>query len=80
MPTDRERRLRELMQPPKPVVLDLDANPLNADWTKRSWDIPASTVEELRAWIKASGRTVEEFKRLPVYRWNVARMPRLRCL
>jgi len=61
-----------------PVNIDADLE--NADWTKGSWDIPATSVEELRTWLKQQGMTVEQFKRLPVYRRNMKRLEWLRGL
>jgi hypothetical protein len=48
-----------------------DANLLNADWTKQSWDLDANTVEKLREYLESTGQTVERFKSLPVYRLDV---------
>jgi len=36
--------------------------------------------DEVRALLRAWGMTVEEFKRLPVYRWNVDKVPGLKDL
>ena len=45
----------------------------NADWTKQTFDILGfASADEMRAWIEASGLTVEEFKRLPAFRAAVA--------
>lgn len=49
--------------PPLPVI-DLDRDLGNADWTKTGWDLPAENVEELRRWLKSSGKTAAQFKRL----------------
>ena len=54
---------------PKPF--NIDADPMNADWTKQSWDLPYRDAKSLRAYLEASGQTVEHFKTLPVYRLNV---------
>jgi hypothetical protein len=54
-----------------------DDDPLNADWTKQTWDLPArsrSDLPALREFIKASGMTIAQFKRLPVYALNVKRL------
>ena len=52
-------------------MLNLDANPMNADWTKQSWDLPCNDVKSLRAYLKAGEQTVAHFKELPVYKLNV---------
>lgn len=52
----------------------------NADWTKQSWDLPYQTVEELRGFLQRTGMTVEEFRQLPIYRYNVSKMPWLQDL
>lgn len=59
---------------------DLDADPDNADWTKGTWDLPVHDVESLRAYLAAQRRTVAAFKRLPIYRMNVKKLPWLRDL
>jgi hypothetical protein len=64
----------------QPLTIDLDDTVANADWTKTTWDLPANSLDELRRWLKHSGRTLEEFKTLPVYQHNVARLPWLRKL
>jgi hypothetical protein len=51
--------------------MQADADPMNADWTKKSWDLPYHDVDGLRAYLKASNISVEHFKELPVYRMNV---------
>jgi len=58
-----------------------DADVRNADWAKRTWDlVEVNNVEELREHLKRTGTTVEQFKRLPVYRLNVDKLPWLREL
>lgn len=64
----------------KRPVLDIDADLTNADWPKQSWDLPVSTVGELRRHLKAQGITIAQFKRLPVYRLNVSKLAWLRKL
>jgi hypothetical protein len=51
-----------------------DADLMNADWTKRSWDLGIGNVEDLRTWLKSQGITVAAFKRLPVYKCNVSKL------
>jgi len=60
--------------------VNLDADLHNADWTKQSWDLPAHNVQELRDLLKAQGTTVAAFKRLPVYKFNVDKLPWLKKL
>jgi hypothetical protein len=48
-------------------VIDLDADLVNADWTKQTWDIPAKNVEELRAFLRQHRMSVKAFKRKPAY-------------
>lgn len=57
-----------------------DADLANADWTKRTWDLPAQNLEELRRWLAAHGISVAQFKQQPVYRYNVGKLPWLRQL
>jgi acetylornithine deacetylase/succinyl-diaminopimelate desuccinylase-like protein len=33
-------------------------------------ELPFATVEEFAQWLKASGLSVEDFKRLPAYEWH----------
>lgn len=54
--------------------MNIDANPNNADWTKQSWDIPANSLDELRQWLASQELTVEQFKALPVYRFNIKKL------
>jgi hypothetical protein len=49
--------------------ISIDANIDNADWTKQTWDFPfMRSVDDLRRWLHESGRTVEGFKQMPVYK------------
>ena len=51
-----------------------DAQLSNADWTKRTWDILGiNSVEEMRAYLKSTGSSVEAFKKLPAYSATVNR-------
>jgi hypothetical protein len=42
----------------------------NVDWPKHTWDLPTDKDEFLRV-LQMMGMSVDEFKQLPVYRWNV---------
>jgi len=53
------------------MALNIDANPDNADWTKKSWDLPKYKSKEFMEWLKFTGMTLEEFRKLPVYKWNL---------
>lgn len=48
-------------------VPNIDADLENADWPKRTWDLPFQTEDQLQAWLDATGVTLEQFSRLPVY-------------
>lgn len=54
------------------VMPDLDEE--NADWTKRTWDLPTDLAEFLRG-LEQTGMSVAEFKTLPVYRFNLKTGP-----
>ena len=54
-------------------IINLDADLNNADWTKRSWDLPPWGSKEFDEFLKFSGQTLEQFKKLPVYKWAVER-------
>lgn len=63
------------------IVYELDQEPWNADWSKRTWDFDdINDVEALRAWLKAEGTSVEDFKQLPVYQFNIDKLPWLKDL
>jgi len=53
-------------------VLNIDAILENADWTKQSWDLPKYKSKEFYDWLKFSGMTLIQFKKLPVYKLNLA--------
>ena len=66
------RKKRNDRPPRHGGVVDLDADLANADWTKQSWDLLGfENADQFRAWLKAQGMTVEEFKRLPA--WTLAK-------
>jgi hypothetical protein len=56
-------------QQPKPITGT--APPESADWLKRTWDLDLANPDELRAFLAATGMTVEEFKTWPLYRAHV---------
>lgn len=49
------------------VPVNIDANLDNADWPKRTWDLPFQTEAQLQIWLDAKGMTLEQFSQLPVY-------------
>jgi len=61
-------------------AINLDADPMNADWTKQTWDLSVDNVEDLRKMLKALGIPVREFKQLPVYKLNVEKLEWLKDL
>ncbi len=62
----------------EPDYIDLDAELHNADWTKRTWDLPPRDSDEFREFLEASGMTEEEFDRLPAARLPKAKERRKR--
>ncbi len=52
-------------------VINIDEDPFNRDWAKRTWDLDIDNAEDLREFLDSIGTTVEEFKTWPVYVWNV---------
>lgn len=52
----------------------------NADWPKQTWDLPYTTVAQVRAWLRSRGVTIAEFKRTPAYRLALPRNPWLKKL
>jgi len=56
---------------PKKAIPNLDEDLENADWTKRTWDLPAYGSKEFDEFIATSGMTLDHFKTLPVYRWMI---------
>jgi len=51
-------------------MLNLDAILENADWTKKTWDLPPIDSQEFEDLLKRWNMTMEDFKKLPVYKWN----------
>jgi len=45
----------------------------NADWTKKSWDLPPYKSEEFLKGLERMDMTLEQFKKLPVYKHAVSR-------
>ncbi len=61
------------------VVFQDDDDRENADWPKRTWDLPTDKAEFL-AFLKASRASVAEFKWFPIYRWHADTISWLRDL
>jgi len=55
----------------KIMVVNIDANLENADWSKRTWDLPEYKSDEFYRLLKSMNMTLEQFKKLPVYKWNL---------
>jgi len=53
------------------MVFNIDANLENADWTKRTWDLPEYKSDEFYRLLRSMNMTLEQFKKLPVYKWNL---------
>lgn len=62
--------------------INADESPENADWVKRTWDFPDSiqSAEEFRKVLKGLLIDPEHFKELPVYKFNVDKIPWLKDL
>lgn len=60
---------------------NIDADPHNADWTKRTWDLlDIDSKEKLLRYLERTGMTVEQFKKLPVYQFNKDKLDFLKDL
>lgn len=57
------------------MVIEMDGNLKNADWPKRTWDLPIPKSKEELIDIIGGPDEVEKFKKLPVYRWNKDKIP-----
>jgi hypothetical protein len=58
----------------------IDADPMNADWTKQTWDLPATNLAELMEMLTETHMSADEFKQLPVYLLNVDKLEWLQDL
>lgn len=56
------------------AIINLDADLEEADWAKHTWDVdlPDFGTEEFNYWLEDRGMTLEQFKKLPVYRYRIA--------
>ena len=57
--------------------MNIDAELSDADWTKKTWDLPKFGSIEFNKFLKDTGQTLEEFKKLPVYKWYLKNKKRL---
>jgi len=53
------------------MIINIDANLENADWSKKTWDLPEYKSDEFFQLLKSMNMTLEQFKKLPVYKWNL---------
>jgi hypothetical protein len=55
----------------KETLYNIDANLNDADWVKRTWDLPEYGSKEFNEYLKSSGMSLKHFKQLPVYKWMI---------
>lgn len=53
------------------MILNIDANIENADWPKRTWNLPAYKSEEFYIELVLEHMTLAQFRKLPVYKFAV---------
>lgn len=49
-------------------LVNIDANLEDADWTKKTWDLPKYGSKAFFRFLKRQGMTLEHFKKLPAYK------------
>jgi hypothetical protein len=49
-----------------PLAIYPDADPRNADWPKRKWDLPPYKSNEFMEYLHATNRSVSHFRKTPV--------------
>lgn len=52
-------------------IINLDSEAMNADWAKRTWDLPAYKSPEFMNFLRFTGSTLDQFRNTPVYRFAV---------
>jgi len=52
-------------------MINIDEILNNADWTKRTWDLPKYKSKEFMKLLKFNKMTLEHFRTLSVYKWNI---------
>jgi len=55
-----------------PEIINIDEILENADWTKTRWDLPKYKSKEFYRVLKSMEMTLTQFKKLPVYKFNLA--------
>ncbi len=50
-------------------LVNLDEDIENADWVKQSWDLPDINSEDFKKYLENEDTSMEDFKKLPVYRY-----------
>jgi hypothetical protein len=59
----------------------IDGRLENADWIKMYWDLPwIQDADTLRGFLRDRGISIDNFKKLPIYRNNIKRLRWLRDL
>ena len=66
-------RLRENFRNRGIDMLNIDANLVNADWTKATWDLPPEGSKEFNELLKSTGLTLAQFKKLPASKGKQAK-------
>ena len=54
-------------------MLNIDANLVNADWTKTIWDLPSEGSKEFNELLKSAGLTLAQFRKLPASKGKQAK-------
>jgi hypothetical protein len=54
------------------MAYNIDSELENADWTKKGWDLPEYKSPEFYEYLDSIEITLKEFKKLPVYKHNLA--------
>ena len=54
-------------------MLNIDANLVNADWTKTIWDLPPEGSKEFNELLKSAGLTLTQFRKLPASKGKQAK-------
>mgnify|MGYP001612888692 FL=1 len=60
-------------------MINIDADINNADWSKQTWDLlNISNKQELLEYLEKTNKSLEDFKKLPAYKFNVDKIDWLR--
>lgn len=49
------------------LIINIDADAMNADWAKRTWDLPPYKSPEFMNFLRFTGSTLDQFRNTPVY-------------